>query len=208
MAPRPKVITERSCEQCGAILSRRRFPSGLEPPCLYMKRRFCDNRCSARFRSSRVADLRARVPRIRTVGKAPLGSMRCCPRCGASVTVTAAMIRKRWYACVRCVRAAGRKSYWDTRAHRLEYLRARRSTAGFLTWENRYKRALPEELVFRKKARRAANHAVQRGHLQKTPCERCGGADVEAHHDDYAKPLAVRWLCARCHGRQHWKVSA
>lgn len=26
---------------------------------------------------------------------------------------------------------------------------------------------------------------------------------VHAHHDDYAQPLAVRWLCPRCHVAWH-----
>ena len=28
-------------------------------------------------------------------------------------------------------------------------------------------------------------------------CKRC--LKVEAHHDDYSKPLNIRWLCRRCH---------
>lgn len=40
-------------------------------------------------------------------------------------------------------------------------------------------------------------------------CENCGRArtnshSIVAHHDDYARPLEVRWLCASCH--QCWHV--
>lgn len=46
--------------------------------------------------------------------------------------------------------------------------------------------------------------AVHKGILIRQPCEQCGSKImVEAHHDDYGKPLDVRWLCHKCHMAFH-----
>lgn len=58
-----------------------------------------------------------------------------------------------------------------------------------------------------KKAAHSAVSAARRGgSLIPKPCERCGVAKVDAHHDDYSKPLDVRWLCRACHTRHHDEV--
>jgi len=33
----------------------------------------------------------------------------------------------------------------------------------------------------------------------------CGAEKSDAHHDDYAAPLAVRWLCRTHHFQHHAK---
>jgi len=45
--------------------------------------------------------------------------------------------------------------------------------------------------------------AIARGKLTRQPCEACGATPVEAHHDDYSRPLDVRWLCTPCHRAHH-----
>lgn len=52
------------------------------------------------------------------------------------------------------------------------------------------------------KARNALYHEIRKGRMVKGACE-SHGADcrgrVEAHHDDYARPLDVRWICQHHH---------
>lgn len=52
-------------------------------------------------------------------------------------------------------------------------------------------------------ARVAAGNALARGHLVRQPCEVCGEVKAHAHHDDYSKPLDVRWLCTTHHAEWH-----
>lgn len=51
----------------------------------------------------------------------------------------------------------------------------------------------------------AVTNALKRGDLIRPPdCSECGVMTrVEGHHDDYAKPLAIRWLCKKCHTAWH-----
>lgn len=50
-------------------------------------------------------------------------------------------------------------------------------------------------------ANRKVQRAVKSGKLVRLPCEICGDLITEAHHDDYNKPFAVRWLCKRHHNQ-------
>lgn len=45
--------------------------------------------------------------------------------------------------------------------------------------------------------------AIEKGQIQKSPCQVCGKEEVEAHHSDYNKPLDVMWLCKSCHVEWH-----
>lgn len=66
------------------------------------------------------------------------------------------------------------------------------------------------------RAHNTLEKAVARGLLTPKPCERCGAngrmadgrREVQAHHDDYDKPLEVRWLCQKCHHEHHKAISS
>lgn len=46
-------------------------------------------------------------------------------------------------------------------------------------------------------------NGVAAGKIERMPCEVCGVAKSEAHHDDYGKPYDVRWLCKLHHNELH-----
>lgn len=62
-------------------------------------------------------------------------------------------------------------------------------------------------------ARWRTRNALYAGILKRPDtCEACGqtpkrapGAPhpIESHHDDYTKPMEIRWLCRPCHQRHH-----
>lgn len=59
----------------------------------------------------------------------------------------------------------------------------------------------------RARARYAVNNAIRDGKIQRQLCEVCG-AKAEAHHEDYSRPLEVRWLCEPHHKARHRELKA
>lgn len=58
------------------------------------------------------------------------------------------------------------------------------------------------------RARWAVWRAIRSGKLKRRPCEVCGVLRAHAHHDDYLKPLKVRWLCRQHHEDAHHRQAA
>jgi len=57
------------------------------------------------------------------------------------------------------------------------------------------------------KARSAVTMAKKSGALKPEPCRVCGSTEkVEAHHEDYSKPLVVDWLCFVHHRARHKEI--
>ena len=63
----------------------------------------------------------------------------------------------------------------------------------------------------KERARSVLSNEISKGRLVAQPCEACGfegraidGRNlVHGHHDDYTRPLEVRWLCQSCHFDEH-----
>lgn len=98
--------------------------------------------------------------------------------------------------CAVCTRRDVQTNYASRREHYQAYDRARYSP-------ERVARMIELRDPKKHRARFTLHNAVNRGKLQKQPCEVCGAKKVEAHHVDYSRPLDVRWLCKIHHGKVH-----
>lgn len=68
-----------------------------------------------------------------------------------------------------------------------------------LTSQAKWKLANPKAVW----AQHALRSAVRRGLIIQEPCEECGNLVAEAHHEDYDRPMDVRWLCRLHHRHVH-----
>ena len=58
----------------------------------------------------------------------------------------------------------------------------------------------------KRRAHKMVENAIKAGRLIRQGCEHEGCQEIgEAHHEDYAKPLDVRWLCRLHHMEHHRK---
>lgn len=105
--------------------------------------------------------------------------------------------------CVDCHKAAMKvRALTNPRVQ--EYDRARAKTPERKELAKRNRVRWREEHPEAYRAQNAVNNAIRDGKLKKQPCSICGTEKrVHGHHKDYAKPLNVVWLCAKCHHRVH-----
>ena len=130
--------------------------------------------------------------------------MKTCFKCGAEKPLSAfykhpKMADGRVNKCKECNKADVRANRADKVEYYREYDRERgnRLPPGY---QSEYRASYPAKY----KAKNAVGNAVRDGKLLREPCEVCGERrNVHGHHDDYAKPLDVRWLCAAHHRQWH-----
>lgn len=101
------------------------------------------------------------------------------------------------------------KEYERKRARKPDRVKARSDYSKTEAGKAAHKKSC-KKWVERNPVKRLANimvgNAVASGKLEKPDnCESCGIVPrrIHGHHDDYAKPLDVRWLCPGCHSKWH-----
>jgi len=110
------------------------------------------------------------------------------------------------YSCWMCKKRKERDRFYVNKKHyggvdstcikcRKEYDK-NRSRAGYY---KKYSKENKQKI----QAKWKAQYAIKTGKLKKQPCEVCGNKKAEKHHEDYSKPLEVKWLCHKHHMEFH-----
>ena len=73
-----------------------------------------------------------------------------------------------------------------------------------LYWWLKYKYHEDEEYNLKHKVRALTRSYIKAGILVKKSCEECGSIKkIQAHHEDYTRPMDIKWLCQKCHHEWH-----
>lgn len=88
------------------------------------------------------------------------------------------------------------------RTYIAEWLKKNPRGEEYNEYMNTYKKQpLPR---LKENARNVTRYHIATGKLSRGACEASDcDAVTEAHHDDYAKPLEIKWLCKRHHEELH-----
>ena len=105
------------------------------------------------------------------------------------------------------VRAYDRWRYWNDPA-RMQYSKKQRKE----WYENNKEKSFARTKEYiknnpeKRKAHVMVSNAIRDGRLNRQSCEICG-EKAHAHHEDYSRPLDVRWLCPTHHMRLHNNIN-
>ncbi len=118
---------------------------------------------------------------------------------------------KRDVSANRELKIAYYKAYDAQRANRPDRVAARQRYRKTTAGKAAIRRAHAAQRVIsplKRRARTLIGNALRNGTVVRKPCEVCGELKAQAHHDDYNKPLAVRWLCQKHHTEHHRRERA
>lgn len=126
---------------------------------------------------------------------------RTCKECRKS------MVRKNRASKVDYYREYDKKRYKEDPRVKQRIIRYSKTEAGKATAAKARLKYI-ENNTIKRAAHIILGNAVRDGKICKpSVCECCGESfssrKIQAHHDDYEKPLEVRWLCIKCHTKWH-----
>jgi hypothetical protein len=137
----------------------------------------------------------------------PIERFKACSKCGAVLPLTEFYksakskdgLEGRCKLCKKAYRAQqwlDKKPEEEARKKRWNEENPERVQAYTEAWQRRN--------IAKVKAARKARYARTKGRLERESCEACGSdVEVDGHHEDYARPLDVQWLCRSCHAAHH-----
>jgi len=101
-------------------------------------------------------------------------------------------------------KVCNKKDVRENRSKRADYYREYDRKRG-CRQDKAYRDFYIEKFPEKYRAHYLLSNAVRDGRLKRESCEKCGRKDTHGHHEDYSKPLEVRWLCPPCHFAEHKK---
>ena len=136
--------------------------------------------------------------------------MKTCFKCGKEKKVDefyrhSAMSDGRFGKCKTCTKKDVAANYQKNIDHYVAYEKRRfqdpQRKKNLLEYQRKRRAKKPGKT----RCHNAVSNALRNGTLVRGPCEVCGDK-AQAHHDDYRKPLVVRWLCRKHHLQHHGKT--
>lgn len=101
--------------------------------------------------------------------------------------------------CKECTKNRVRLNYSKNKEYYANYDKKREKTykrkKQKLESQKRQRKLNPHKYLARLKVHRA----LKKGTLERKPCKVCRDTKVQAHHEDYTKPLEVEWYCQSHH---------
>ena len=156
-----------------------------------------------------AAAVRGRAPQTTGTLKFHFSGWKACFKCGRLLPLSAFYAHPKMAdghlgKCADCTKRDVSKNRRRKQKHYSEYEMHRARLPHRRALTRRVCAEWAARLPFARPAHSRVARAVLSGRIEKQPCEVCGTrVAVHAHHDDYTKPLDVRWLCARHHKEAH-----
>ena len=199
-------MDSKTCSLCGASKSTSEFyrdkthADGVSSRCAKCCRQ-ADRKRYARAPKHRQAinnasRTRRKAARVALAGS-PIPESKRCSRCGE--------LKSKFEFQRECSNRDGLLNYCGECNNRLVRERRKFEPERFratrrASWQrNKHKTVYNEK----RKAKARVQEALLSGRLTKKSCVYCGNLKTDGHHDDYSKPLDVRWLCRACHAKLH-----
>lgn len=101
--------------------------------------------------------------------------------------------------CKECNKLDTRENYALRRKQYSDYDKKRYQTPKRKAWLRKANVRWRKKYPAKHKAQSKVSNAIRNGKLIRENCFYCGNPKSQGHHDDYSKPLDVRWVCFKCH---------